>query len=73
MTPENTYIRPNGKRECRACKAERERVPFKIYVDRTSMFSSSERSIRARNAAQARWTREGPCLGAQGPGARRTL
>ena len=25
FTPENTYIRPNGTRKCRACNAERER------------------------------------------------
>lgn len=49
FTPENTYVRPDGRRRCRRCHAERERRVRVPYTELTD----DQRARRCENSS--RW------------------
>lgn len=55
-TPENTYVRNNGKRQCRACKADRQRARYAGMSDEEKTAEHRKHNIRrrAREGRQAR-------------------
>lgn len=53
-TPENTYVRPNGERECRDCR----RAADEARRDRIREQEAARRAGGARNKYQADWMRE---------------
>jgi len=62
LKPENTYVRPNGKRRCKTCKQAYEREYYQRNIEKRKAYKREyrQRNIEKRKAYDREYRQQNP-------------